>query len=127
MGSTTANHDAEAAYKLCLRLAIRAFGGLMPRRCYTKQDLDFLAALIGAVPGIGQRAMQWGDDVRTRALVRAFRNRFQERYLWLLTDTAFRATASFALKPFSADYITSIGWNKQPHEARTEYLRMTTG
>jgi hypothetical protein len=56
-----ASPSADSAYVMCLRLAIRAFSGLVPKRGHTVQDLESLALLIGGVPSAGERAILWAD------------------------------------------------------------------
>jgi hypothetical protein len=55
------NANADHAYSLCLQLAIRAFTGLVPKRCHSRQDLERLAVLIGYTPSAGHRALLWAD------------------------------------------------------------------
>lgn len=44
-----------------LRLAIRAYSGLLPMQLNTKFDLDRLINIIDQVPSYGERAELWGD------------------------------------------------------------------
>jgi hypothetical protein len=50
-----------AAYVACIRLVIRAFSGLLPRRVETDTDVKMLAALIDVLPSYGERAILWSD------------------------------------------------------------------
>jgi hypothetical protein len=47
------------AYLFCLRLAIRAFGGLLPRKIDTSEDLERLQQLIARVPSTGEAISLW--------------------------------------------------------------------
>jgi len=50
-----------AAYLACLRLAIRAYSGLLPENINTDEDLMRLATLIERIPSNGERAGLWAD------------------------------------------------------------------
>jgi len=52
---------AADAYGGAVRLAIRAFRGLLPRNLVTEQDLEILGRLIDLVPSSGERAVLWAD------------------------------------------------------------------
>ena len=56
-----ANANADRAYSICLQLAIRAFTGLVPKRCHIRGDLERLALLIGYIPSVGHRAVLWAE------------------------------------------------------------------
>jgi len=43
-------------YLACLRLAIRSYGGLLPKHLNTKDDIDRLTELIDRIPSHGERA-----------------------------------------------------------------------
>lgn len=49
------------AFVACIRLVVRAFCGLLPRRLETESDLHAIAALIDAIPAHGERAVLWAD------------------------------------------------------------------
>lgn len=63
-----ADRNAAIAYESCVKLAIRAFSGLIPKRIYYQHDIELLAVLIDAVQGQGQRAILW-SEVAIRAAV----------------------------------------------------------
>ncbi|MBI1924586.1 ATP-binding protein [Candidatus Poribacteria bacterium] len=55
--------DAEApalTYLACLRLAIRAYNGLLANNINTEEDMERLTALIYRIPSNGERAGLWG-------------------------------------------------------------------
>lgn len=58
---TLAAEPAALAYIGCLRLATRAFGGLLARRLDSTDDLDTLRRLIDHVPSNGVRADLWAE------------------------------------------------------------------
>jgi len=45
----------------CLKLAIRAFGGLINNKMFTEHDLEWLEQLITHIPSKGERARLWCD------------------------------------------------------------------
>jgi hypothetical protein len=49
------------AYLGCLRLAIRAFSGLLPKNLDTQEDLERLTNLINVLPANGERAAAWAE------------------------------------------------------------------
>ena len=56
--------DAESpalTYLYSLKLAIRAYSGLLPRKINTPEDLESLAILIDKLPSNGERAILWSD------------------------------------------------------------------
>lgn len=56
--------DAENAaltYMGCVRLAIRAYAGLLPKNIATKDDLEQLTELIDQIPSNGERAALWAE------------------------------------------------------------------
>jgi hypothetical protein len=60
------------AYLGCLRLAIRAFSGLLPRNLDTQEDLEHLSNLINVLPANGERAAAWAEmSVRSHLSSRA--------------------------------------------------------
>jgi hypothetical protein len=50
-----------AAYLACLRLAIRAYSGLLPGNINTDEDMMRLKTLIERIPSNGERAGLWAD------------------------------------------------------------------
>ncbi len=48
-------------YLACLRLAVRAYSGLLPRKIDSEDDLESLAQLIEHVPSHGERASLWAE------------------------------------------------------------------
>ena len=50
-----------AAYLTCLRLAIRAYSGLLPGNINTNEDMMRLKTLIERIPSNGERAGLWAD------------------------------------------------------------------
>jgi len=59
-------------YLACLRLAIRAYGGLLPSSLETGEDMTSLAELISLIPSSGKRAELWAEL--------ALRNYLNERF-----------------------------------------------
>lgn len=56
------NAEASAlAYLSCLRLAIRAYSGLLPKNINKAEDMERLATLIDHVPSNGDRVGLWGE------------------------------------------------------------------
>ena len=53
--------DPALAYVQCLRLAIRAYSGLLPKNVYTEEDMERLTILIDRIPSKGVRAELWGE------------------------------------------------------------------
>jgi tetratricopeptide (TPR) repeat protein len=53
------NRNAASAYLMCLRLAIRAYGGLLPMNLAGKEDIGELAQHISMLPSSGERASLW--------------------------------------------------------------------
>jgi hypothetical protein len=51
-----------SAYVACIRLAIRAFSGLIPKRLEMETDVKTLEALIDVLPSYGERALLWADS-----------------------------------------------------------------
>lgn len=56
----TADNSANA-YIASLRLAIRAYAGLLPRQLTIPQDQELLKRLIDVVPSCGERSSLWAD------------------------------------------------------------------
>ena len=54
-------YEPASAYVSCIRLVIRAFRGLLPRRLDTQSDVDRLVSLIDVLPSYGERAILWAD------------------------------------------------------------------
>jgi DNA-binding transcriptional regulator GbsR (MarR family) len=50
-----------STYIACIRLACRAFCGLLPKRLDTNTDIDAIAALIDILPSNGERAALWAE------------------------------------------------------------------
>src|SRR6266700_4505638 len=46
-------------YVACLRLTVRAYSSLLPRRLIRQEDTEFLASLINLVPSYGERVRLW--------------------------------------------------------------------
>ena len=49
------------SYIACLKLAIRAFAGLLPRNINTSEDMERLTRLINFIPSNLEKASLWGD------------------------------------------------------------------
>ncbi|MEO8592946.1 MAG: hypothetical protein ABI759_06480 [Candidatus Solibacter sp.] len=77
-----------AAFLACVRLVVRSFCGLLPRRLETEADLQALAALIDVIPAHGERAILWAD-VCMRAVV------------WGRSDISDRLVKEFCLPAFA--------------------------
>ena len=54
-------HIAAWTYIACLRLAIRAYSGLLAKDLATEEDIESLAELINGVPSSGERAGLWAE------------------------------------------------------------------
>jgi hypothetical protein len=54
-------HRPASTYVASIRLAIRAFSGLLHKRFDTDTDVRVLAALIDVLPSYGERAVLWAD------------------------------------------------------------------
>src|SRR5208337_2527066 len=54
-------YEPASTYVSCIRLVIRAFRGLLPRRLDTPSDVNKLVSLIDVLPSYGERAILWAD------------------------------------------------------------------
>jgi hypothetical protein len=63
-----AGHSATRTFLAALRLAVRAFAGLLPRQLNQPQDVERLGRLIMRVAGGGERAAIWADLAERCAL-----------------------------------------------------------
>lgn len=55
------NKSAALTYSGCIRLAIRAYGGLLPTELDSPGDIERLGQLIGRLPSNGERAKLWAE------------------------------------------------------------------
>jgi hypothetical protein len=53
--------SAALTYSNCIRLAIRAYGGLLPTHLDSPEDMERLAQLVRRVPSSGERAELWAE------------------------------------------------------------------
>jgi len=54
-------YEPASAYVGCIRLVIRAFQGLLPKKLETKADIEKMVSLIDVLPSYGERAILWAD------------------------------------------------------------------
>lgn len=54
-------YEPASAYVSCIRLVIRAFRGLLPRKLDTATDIKRMVSLIDVLPSYGERAILWAD------------------------------------------------------------------
>ena len=75
-----------AAYVSCLRLATRAFSGLLPRNLNTEEDLSKIEQLIDALPSYGMRATVWADLAMRCAHVGHLCEEISQKHIWPCLD-----------------------------------------